>query len=162
MVQVIPSNGPLSTRVNHLMDVIKIGIIPLHGHAMLTFFIKKKKKKKPSSPWAQGKFHVLCGSYLASNSSPLTFQYILPLTILISLSKFPLIYSFQFFTFSITKKQAFKTLSWKQTDNKKERKMPEKEGSCVGLNEPRLVVRKFLARPQPEGVGAVVRRSIGR
>ncbi|TYH30433.1 hypothetical protein ES288_A01G094900v1 [Gossypium darwinii] len=40
--------------------------------------------------------------------------------------------------------------------------MPEKEGSCVGLNEPRLVVRKFLARPQPEGVGAVVRRSIGR
>lgn len=27
---------------------------------------------------------------------------------------------------------------------------------------PRPVVRKFLARPQPEGVGATVRRSIGR
>ncbi|CAL5335593.1 unnamed protein product [Camellia sinensis] len=30
------------------------------------------------------------------------------------------------------------------------------------LEEPRLVVRKFLARPQHEGVGAIVRRSIGR
>ncbi|KAL5548523.1 hypothetical protein UlMin_003754 [Ulmus minor] len=30
------------------------------------------------------------------------------------------------------------------------------------LNEPRLVVRKFLARPQHEGKGAIVRRSIGR
>ncbi|WJX59601.1 hypothetical protein P8452_44907 [Trifolium repens] len=30
------------------------------------------------------------------------------------------------------------------------------------LKEPRLVARKFLAKPQREGVGAVVRRSIGR
>lgn len=30
------------------------------------------------------------------------------------------------------------------------------------VQEPRPVVRKFLARPQPEGVGAIVRRSIGR
>lgn len=30
------------------------------------------------------------------------------------------------------------------------------------VKEPRLVVRKFLARPQHEGVGAIVRRSIGR
>ncbi|XVE50759.1 hypothetical protein DITRI_Ditri01bG0189100 [Diplodiscus trichospermus] len=40
--------------------------------------------------------------------------------------------------------------------------MPEKESSGVGFKEPRLVVRKFLARPQHEGVGAIVRRSIGR
>ncbi|CAL5405432.1 unnamed protein product [Camellia sinensis] len=30
------------------------------------------------------------------------------------------------------------------------------------LKEPRIVVKKFLARPQHEGVGAIVRRSIGR
>ncbi|CAL5402695.1 unnamed protein product [Camellia sinensis] len=30
------------------------------------------------------------------------------------------------------------------------------------LKEPRIVVKKFLARPQREGVGAIVRRSIGR
>ncbi|KAL3503578.1 hypothetical protein ACH5RR_038027 [Cinchona calisaya] len=30
------------------------------------------------------------------------------------------------------------------------------------IQEPRPVVRKFLARPQHEGVGAIVRRSIGR
>lgn len=30
------------------------------------------------------------------------------------------------------------------------------------VNAPRLVVRKFLAKPQLEGVGAIVRRSIGR
>lgn len=30
------------------------------------------------------------------------------------------------------------------------------------VREPRSVVRKLLARPQHEGVGAVVRRSIGR
>ena len=48
------------------------------------------------------------------------------------------------------------------TENKHTKEMPEKESSCVGLNEPRLVVRKFLARPQHEGVGAIVRRSIGR
>ncbi|KAL6284148.1 hypothetical protein ACE6H2_015077 [Prunus campanulata] len=36
--------------------------------------------------------------------------------------------------------------------------MPEREV----VQKPRLVVRKFLARPQHEGVGAVVRRSIGR
>ncbi|KAL8162536.1 hypothetical protein V2J09_014025 [Rumex salicifolius] len=30
------------------------------------------------------------------------------------------------------------------------------------VKNPRSVVRKFLARPQPEGVGAAVRRSIGR
>ncbi|KAL1307392.1 hypothetical protein HN51_049337 [Arachis hypogaea] len=30
------------------------------------------------------------------------------------------------------------------------------------IKEPRLVARKFLAKPQHEGVGAVVRRSIGR
>ncbi|XP_028084145.1 pirin-like protein At1g50590 [Camellia sinensis] len=30
------------------------------------------------------------------------------------------------------------------------------------VEEPCLVVRKFLARPQHEGVGAIVRRSIGR
>ncbi|KAJ4841177.1 hypothetical protein Tsubulata_015534 [Turnera subulata] len=39
--------------------------------------------------------------------------------------------------------------------------MPEREDSW-GVLEPRQVVRKFLARPQHEGVGAVVRRSIGR
>lgn len=30
------------------------------------------------------------------------------------------------------------------------------------FKEARVVVRKFLARPQHEGVGAIVRRSIGR
>ncbi|GFZ05014.1 RmlC-like cupins superfamily protein [Actinidia rufa] len=30
------------------------------------------------------------------------------------------------------------------------------------VKEPRIVTRKFLARPQHEGVGAIVRRSIGR
>lgn len=39
--------------------------------------------------------------------------------------------------------------------------MPERE-ICSSLREPRPVARKFLARPQHEGVGAVVRRSIGR
>ncbi|XP_057978281.1 pirin-like protein [Malania oleifera] len=42
--------------------------------------------------------------------------------------------------------------------------MPDTETSIDVLNvkEPRSVARKFLARPQREGVGAVVRRSIGR
>uniref|UniRef100_A0A2N9FC09 Pirin-like protein n=1 Tax=Fagus sylvatica TaxID=28930 RepID=A0A2N9FC09_FAGSY len=40
--------------------------------------------------------------------------------------------------------------------------MPDQTESCDFLKEPRLVVRKFLARPQHEGVGAIVRRSIGR
>ncbi|KAH9652135.1 hypothetical protein KPL70_026982 [Citrus sinensis] len=40
--------------------------------------------------------------------------------------------------------------------------MPEKENSDVVVKEPRSVVRKFLARPQGEGMGAIVRRSIGR
>ncbi|RVW57814.1 Pirin-like protein [Vitis vinifera] len=39
--------------------------------------------------------------------------------------------------------------------------MPETQISN-GFSEPRLVVRKFLARPQHEGAGAIVRRSIGR
>ncbi|KAA0048176.1 pirin-like protein [Cucumis melo var. makuwa] len=39
--------------------------------------------------------------------------------------------------------------------------MPEKEIHNV-VTKPRLVVRKFLARPQHEGLGAIVRRSIGR
>ncbi|CAL1354036.1 unnamed protein product [Linum trigynum] len=39
--------------------------------------------------------------------------------------------------------------------------MPDRENSCV-VRESRQVVRKFLARPQHEGVGAIVRRSIGR
>ncbi|MQL95665.1 hypothetical protein Taro_028338 [Colocasia esculenta] len=39
--------------------------------------------------------------------------------------------------------------------------MSRGEHSCE-LQRPRQVVRKFLARPQHEGVGAVVRRSIGR
>ncbi|KAK6934531.1 Pirin, C-terminal domain [Dillenia turbinata] len=39
--------------------------------------------------------------------------------------------------------------------------MPQTEISNV-LSDPRTVVRNFLARPQHEGVGAVVRRSIGR
>ncbi|KAI5674733.1 hypothetical protein M9H77_15097 [Catharanthus roseus] len=39
--------------------------------------------------------------------------------------------------------------------------MPETKLSDV-VREPRTVVRKFLARPQHEGVGAIVRRSIGR
>lgn len=30
------------------------------------------------------------------------------------------------------------------------------------MEKPRQVARKFLARPQHEGAGAVVRRSIGR
>jgi hypothetical protein len=34
--------------------------------------------------------------------------------------------------------------------------------STAAVEEPRQVARKFLARPQHEGVGAVVRRSIGR
>lgn len=45
---------------------------------------------------------------------------------------------------------------------KKKSKMPEKENSDVVVKEPRSVVRKFLARPQGEGMGAIVRRSIGR
>lgn len=40
--------------------------------------------------------------------------------------------------------------------------MPDGEIPTTILNEPRLVVRKFLARPQHEGLGAIVRRSIGR
>ncbi|KAI6687600.1 hypothetical protein NL676_024428 [Syzygium grande] len=39
--------------------------------------------------------------------------------------------------------------------------MTDAEVSCE-ISEPRMVARKFLARPQHEGVGAVVRRSIGR
>ncbi|RZS20354.1 hypothetical protein BHM03_00052852 [Ensete ventricosum] len=39
--------------------------------------------------------------------------------------------------------------------------MAETAVPCV-LQKPRHVVRKFLARPQHEGDGAVVRRSIGR
>ncbi|CAI0373994.1 unnamed protein product [Linum tenue] len=39
--------------------------------------------------------------------------------------------------------------------------MPEREDSCA-VRESRQVVKKFLARPQHEGVGAIVRRSIGR
>ncbi|KAG6592071.1 hypothetical protein SDJN03_14417, partial [Cucurbita argyrosperma subsp. sororia] len=39
--------------------------------------------------------------------------------------------------------------------------MPEKSSHNV-VSEPRLVARKFLARPQHEGMGAIVRRSIGR
>ncbi|KAM3696261.1 hypothetical protein ACJW31_06G024900 [Castanea mollissima] len=40
--------------------------------------------------------------------------------------------------------------------------MHDQKESCNLLKEPRLVVRKFLARPQHEGLGAIVRRSIGR
>ncbi|GLT57549.1 hypothetical protein SLA2020_305150 [Shorea laevis] len=40
--------------------------------------------------------------------------------------------------------------------------MHGRDGSSGAFEEPRMVVRKFLARPQHEGVGAVVRRSIGR
>lgn len=32
----------------------------------------------------------------------------------------------------------------------------------AAMEKPRQVARKFLARPQHEGAGAVVRRSIGR
>lgn len=39
--------------------------------------------------------------------------------------------------------------------------MPERESSAI-VNDPRPVVRKFLARQQHEGLGAIVRRSIGR
>ncbi|QCD78241.1 RmlC-like jelly roll fold [Vigna unguiculata] len=39
--------------------------------------------------------------------------------------------------------------------------MPQRKG-CSIFNEPCFVAKKFLARPQHEGVGAVVRRSIGR
>ncbi|PON43312.1 Pirin [Parasponia andersonii] len=39
--------------------------------------------------------------------------------------------------------------------------MPERESSVI-VNDPRPVVRKFLARQQHEGLGAIVRRSIGR
>ncbi|XP_074294168.1 pirin-like protein [Silene latifolia] len=39
----------------------------------------------------------------------------------------------------------------------------EKTEECSSIvNDPRPIVRKFQARPQREGVGAVVRRSIGR
>ncbi|KAH9626999.1 hypothetical protein KSS87_020651 [Heliosperma pusillum] len=40
--------------------------------------------------------------------------------------------------------------------------MEETEERSTIVNDPRPVVRKFQARPQREGVGAVVRRSIGR
>ncbi|XP_062169896.1 pirin-like protein [Alnus glutinosa] len=40
--------------------------------------------------------------------------------------------------------------------------MPGSDQNCDVLKEPRLVERKFLARPQHEGAGAIVRRSIGR
>lgn len=40
--------------------------------------------------------------------------------------------------------------------------MPETEITNPIVNEPRPIMRKFLARPQREGVGAFVRRSIGR
>jgi len=40
--------------------------------------------------------------------------------------------------------------------------MPPSDQSCGVLKEPRLVERKFLARQQHEGAGAIVRRSIGR
>ncbi|WCJ33026.1 Pirin-like protein [Euphorbia peplus] len=36
------------------------------------------------------------------------------------------------------------------------------DSSCVVVQQPRQVVQKLLARPQHEGVGAIVRRSIGR
>ncbi|XP_068669728.1 pirin-like protein [Aristolochia californica] len=39
--------------------------------------------------------------------------------------------------------------------------MSQRESDSVGSN-PRFVVRKFLARPQHEGDGAIVRRTIGR
>ncbi|KAG2394720.1 Pirin-like protein [Vigna angularis] len=39
--------------------------------------------------------------------------------------------------------------------------MPHRKG-CSVFNDPCFVAKKFLARPQHEGVGAVVRRSIGR
>jgi hypothetical protein len=42
------------------------------------------------------------------------------------------------------------------------KKMPGSDQNCDVLREPRLVERKFLARPQHEGAGAIVRRSIGR
>ncbi|OWM85839.1 pirin-like protein [Punica granatum] len=38
---------------------------------------------------------------------------------------------------------------------------PASSSSCYAITEPRLVVRKLLARPQHEGVGAIVRRTIG-
>ncbi|KAM7270758.1 hypothetical protein ACFE04_029972 [Oxalis oulophora] len=40
--------------------------------------------------------------------------------------------------------------------------LDQSQGSAQALKAPRVVVRKFLARPQHEGVGATVRRSIGR
>ncbi|CAI9756834.1 unnamed protein product [Fraxinus pennsylvanica] len=40
--------------------------------------------------------------------------------------------------------------------------MPETQLYSVSSKESRPVVKKFLARPQPEGFGATVRRSIGR
>jgi hypothetical protein len=40
--------------------------------------------------------------------------------------------------------------------------MSSSDSSINVVNEPRIVVKKFLAKPQHEGVGAVVRRSIGR
>ncbi|XP_059666538.1 pirin-like protein [Cornus florida] len=35
-------------------------------------------------------------------------------------------------------------------------------GQTTGFHKPRLVVKKVLAKPQSEGHGAVVRKSIGR
>lgn len=46
--------------------------------------------------------------------------------------------------------------------NKKKGTMPETQMYSVSSKESRPVVKKFLARPQPEGFGATVRRSIGR
>jgi hypothetical protein len=40
--------------------------------------------------------------------------------------------------------------------------LEQQQRQPAAMEQPRQVVRKFLARPQHEGVGAVVRRSIGR
>lgn len=64
--------------------------------------------------------------------------------------------------FHLLHKFASRFIEIRKIKIKKKSKMPEKENSDVVVKEPRSVVRKFLARPQGEGMGAIVRRSIGR
>lgn len=67
-------------------------------------------------------------------------------------------YLHKFFKFSI---KVFWSTSYSTVVNHINKNMSETEVS-LGFKEGRVVVRKFLARPQHEGVGAIVRRSIGR
>lgn len=96
------------------------------------------------------KFPCPCGSYIGRQTiftlTPTVFNTNLHRHLHLSLYKYLQI-SRSLSTFSHPKPNKYK--------------MPEKDISFA-VKEPRLVVRKFLARPQHEGLGAIVRRSIGR